>query len=93
MVTYMYDQLKADVCSANKELHALGLAPFTWGNVSAVDRERGVFAIKPSGVPYDDLTPENMVVISLEDGSVVKGIIIHLPIHPHTTSFTKNSVI
>ncbi len=69
----MFENLKAEVCSANKELHALGLAPFTWGNVSAVDRENGVFAIKPSGVAYDKLTPESMVVVSLEDGSVVEG--------------------
>lgn len=72
MIT-MYENLKAEVCSANKELHALGLAPFTWGNVSAVDRENGVFAIKPSGVAYDKLTPESMVIVSLEDGSVVEG--------------------
>lgn len=69
----MYENLKAEVCSANKELHSLGLAPFTWGNVSAVDRENGVFAIKPSGVAYDKLTPESMVIVSLEDGSVVEG--------------------
>ncbi len=69
----MYENLKREVCEANKELHSLGLAPFTWGNVSAVDRENGVFAIKPSGVPYDELTPEHMVVISLKDGSVVDG--------------------
>ena len=69
----MYENLKAEVCSANKELHALGLAPFTWGNVSAVDRENGVFAIKPSGVPYSDLTPDKIVVVSLADGKVVDG--------------------
>ncbi len=69
----MYDSLKIEVCKANKELHALGLAPFTWGNVSAVDRDNGVFAIKPSGVPYDELTPESMVIISIEDGSIVEG--------------------
>lgn len=69
----MYDGLKKIVCDANKELHAYGLAPFTWGNVSQVDRAEGVFAIKPSGVPYDELTPEKMVVISLEDGKVLEG--------------------
>ena len=69
----MYDILKEQVLKANKELHSLGLAPFTWGNVSAVDRKNGVFAIKPSGVPYDELTAESMVIISLEDGSVVEG--------------------
>ena len=69
----MYEKIKDIVCKANIELHSLGLAPFTWGNVSQVDREAGVFAIKPSGVPYADLTPEKMVVVSLEDGSVVEG--------------------
>lgn len=69
----MYKSLKIEVCEANKELHALGLAPFTWGNVSAVDRENGVFVIKPSGVPYDELTPESMVVVSLADGKVAEG--------------------
>ncbi len=69
----MYSQLKKTVCEANKELHALGLAPFTWGNVSQVDRNSGVFAIKPSGVQYSELTPEKIVVVSLADGSVVEG--------------------
>ena len=69
----MFEKLKEEVCSANKELHALGLAPFTWGNVSAVDRANNVFAIKPSGVPYDELTSESMVIVSLIDGSVVEG--------------------
>lgn len=69
----MYSELKKIVCEANKELHALGLAPFTWGNVSQVDRQAGVFAIKPSGVPYSELTPEKIVVVSLSDGKVVEG--------------------
>ncbi len=69
----MYSKLKEIVCKANIELHSLGLAPFTWGNVSQVDRENGVFAIKPSGVPYSELTPEKIVVVSLADGSVVEG--------------------
>ncbi len=69
----MYSELKKIVCDANKELHALGLAPFTWGNVSEVDRQAGVFAIKPSGVPYSELTPEKIVVVSLRDGKVVEG--------------------
>ena len=69
----MYEKLKQIVCDANIHLHALGLAPFTWGNVSEVNRELNVFAIKPSGVPYDSLTPEKIVVVSLEDGSVVEG--------------------
>ncbi len=69
----MYEKLKEIVCAANIELHAHGLAPFTWGNVSQADREAGVFAIKPSGVPYSELTPEKMVVVSIEDGTVVEG--------------------
>ena len=69
----MYTQLKKIVCEANIELHSLGLAPFTWGNVSQVDRDLGVFAIKPSGVPYSELSPEKIVVVSLADGSVVEG--------------------
>lgn len=69
----MYSKLKETVCKANVELHSYGLAPFTWGNVSEVDREAGVFAIKPSGVPYSELTPEKIVVVSLETGKVVEG--------------------
>ena len=69
----MYENLKEIVCAANMELHAHGLAPFTWGNVSQVDRASGVFAIKPSGVAYSELTPEKIVIVSLEDGSVVEG--------------------
>ena len=73
MVIKMYSKLKKEVCSANIELHSLGLAPFTWGNVSMVDREAGVFAIKPSGVPYSELDENSIVVVSLEDGKVVEG--------------------
>lgn len=69
----MFEDLKKIVCDANIELHAHGLAPFTWGNVSQVDRDAGVFAIKPSGVPYSDLTPEKIVIVSLDDGKVVDG--------------------
>ena len=69
----MFEELKKIVCDANIELHAHGLAPFTWGNVSQVDRAAGVFAIKPSGVPYSELTSEKVVIVSLEDGKVVDG--------------------
>ncbi len=69
----MFEDLKKIVCDANIELHAHGLAPFTWGNVSQVDRDAGVFAIKPSGVPYSELTPEKIVIVSLDDGKVVDG--------------------
>lgn len=69
----MLDQLKAQVCQANLDLVKEGLVIQTWGNASGVDRERGVFAIKPSGVPYDGMKPEHMVVVSLETGEVVEG--------------------
>jgi L-ribulose-5-phosphate 4-epimerase len=64
--------LRTAACRANIELARRGLARFTFGNASAVDRELGVVAIKPSGVPYDDLTPESMVVVEL-GGKIVDG--------------------
>jgi L-ribulose-5-phosphate 4-epimerase len=60
-------------CDANVELASSGLVMGTFGNLSAADHAAGVFAIKPSGVPYDRLTPEQMVVVSLETGDVVEG--------------------
>jgi L-ribulose-5-phosphate 4-epimerase len=68
-----YDVLKARVCAANKEINRVQLAILTWGNASEVDREAGVFAIKPSGVDYDEMTPEDMPLISLETGEPVEG--------------------
>ena len=68
----MLEKLREDVCKANKLLPHDGLVTFTWGNVSAIDREKKLFVIKPSGVDYDDLTPENMVIVNLE-GEVVEG--------------------
>jgi L-ribulose-5-phosphate 4-epimerase len=69
----MLEQLKAEVCQANLDLVAAGLVIQTWGNVSGVDRERGLVVIKPSGVPYDGMMPEHQVVVSLETGAVVEG--------------------
>lgn len=69
----MLEKLKAEVCQANLDLVAEGLVIQTWGNASAVDRERGVIVIKPSGVPYAEMKPEHMVVVSLADGKVVEG--------------------
>lgn len=69
----MYKDLKEICYQANLELPKLGLVIYTFGNVSAVDRKAGVYAIKPSGVEYDKLRPENMVIISLETGEVVEG--------------------
>ena len=69
----MLEKLKAEVCQANLDLVTEGLVIQTWGNASAVDRERGVLVIKPSGVPYAEMKPEHMVVVSLADGKVVEG--------------------
>jgi L-ribulose-5-phosphate 4-epimerase len=69
----MLTRLKQDVCAANLQLVAEGLVIQTWGNVSGIDRGRGLVVIKPSGVPYDQMKPEHMVVVSLETGCVVEG--------------------
>lgn len=68
----MLENLKEIVCKANLELPKYGLVTFTWGNVSAIDKETGLVVIKPSGVEYDGMKPENMVVVDL-DGKVVEG--------------------
>ena len=60
----MLEELKKRVYEANMKLPQYGLVTFTWGNVSEIDRETGCFAIKPSGVPYEDLKPEDMVITS-----------------------------
>jgi L-ribulose-5-phosphate 4-epimerase len=65
--------LRDAVCRATRELAAGGLVTGTFGNVSGADRSAGVLVIKPSGVPYDRLTPERMVVVSLATGEVVEG--------------------
>jgi L-ribulose-5-phosphate 4-epimerase len=67
-----YDHIKAAAYESNMQLPKLGLVLFTFGNVSAVDRALGVFAIKPSGVPYEKLTPESMVIVDF-DGRTVEG--------------------
>lgn len=67
-----YQHIREEAYEANMQLPALGLVIFTFGNVSAADRSLGVFAIKPSGVPYAELSPEKMVVVDF-DGNVVKG--------------------
>lgn len=68
----MLEELKSKVCKANLELVEHGLVIFTWGNVSAIDRETGLVVIKPSGVSYDNMKPEDMVVVDL-DGNIVEG--------------------
>lgn len=69
----MLEALKQEVLKANLELPRYGLVTFTWGNVSAIDRESGLVVIKPSGVEYDVMTADDMVVVSLETGEVVDG--------------------
>ncbi len=69
----MLEQLKEAVLKANLELPKHSLVTFTWGNVSGVDRETGLMVIKPSGVEYDALTADDMVVVSLKTGEKVEG--------------------
>lgn len=68
----MFEDIKRKAYEANMLLYKYGIAPFTWGNASECDREKRVFAIKPSGVPYEELTPEKMVIVDF-DGNKVEG--------------------
>ncbi|MHC8968114.1 L-ribulose-5-phosphate 4-epimerase [Priestia aryabhattai] len=68
----MLDKLKEEVFQANVDLPKHGLVKYTWGNVSAIDRDSGLFVIKPSGVTYEKMTAQDMVVVDLE-GRVVEG--------------------
>lgn len=68
----MYNRIKQEAYDANMELPKLGLVLFTFGNVSVVDRENKVFAIKPSGVPYEDLNPSDMVIVDF-DSNIIEG--------------------
>ena len=85
----MLEQLKKEVLKANLLLPKYGLVTFTWGNVSAIDREHGIVAIKPSGVEYDDMKEEDIVLVDLE-GNVVEGslkpssdLMTHLEFYRH----------
>ena len=69
----MLERLKEDVCKANIELSEKSIVIYTWGNVSGIDRQKGLVVIKPSGVSYEDMAPEDMVVVDLESGEVVEG--------------------
>lgn len=68
----MLEELRKQVYEANMMLQKCGLVKLTWGNVSAIDREKGLVVIKPSGVPYGKLTPENMVIVNMA-GEIVEG--------------------
>jgi L-ribulose-5-phosphate 4-epimerase len=85
--TTVSKELRREVLEANLRIPRAGLATLTWGNVSGVDRQAGVFVIKPSGVAYDVLREEDLVVVSLSDGSVVDG---HL--RPSTDTETHRSL-
>ena len=87
----MLEELKKKVCEANMDLPRYGLVTFTWGNVSAIDRKSGYFVIKPSGVEYDKLTPEDMVVVDLS-GRKIEGrynpssdTATHAELHTHSS--------
>jgi len=68
----MQEELKKAVCDANIQLQKQKLVIYSWGNVSGIDRSAGIVVIKPSGVPYDELTPDKMVVLDLE-GKIIEG--------------------
>ena len=69
----MLEELKRQVLEANLALPKHNLVTLTWGNVSAIDRERGLVVIKPSGVAYETMKADDMVVVSIETGEVVEG--------------------
>ena len=79
----MLEDLKKTVCEANLELPKHGLVIYTWGNASGIDREKGLVVIKPSGVEYENLTPDKMVVVDLESGKTVEG-----DLHPSSDTKT-----
>jgi len=69
----MLEELKTKVYEANLELVARGVVIYTWGNVSGIDRDKGLVVIKPSGVAYDGMAPDDMVVVDLNTGETVEG--------------------
>jgi len=80
----MYEELRKAVCDANIELQKKRLVIYSWGNVSGIDRSAGVVAIKPSGLAYDELTDDKIVLIDL-DGNVVEGDLNPSSDTPHRT--------
>lgn len=69
----MLEDIKERVCLANKELAKSNIIIYTWGNVSEIDPNRQLVVIKPSGIPYDEMTPDDMVVVNLISGQVIEG--------------------
>ena len=86
----MLEELKKQVYEANMELPLRGLITYTWGNVSGIDRETGYFVIKPSGVDYDVLTPDDMVVMDL-GGNKSRELTNQAPTPQPISSSTKNT--
>ena len=87
----MLEKLKEEVYKANMLLPKYKLITFTWGNVSGIDRESGIMAIKPSGVEYDLLRPEDMVLVDVNTGKRWRATSTRRPIRPHMSSFTRHS--
>ena len=83
----MLEELKQKVFKANLDLVKQGLVIFTWGNVSGIDREKGLVVIKPSGVSYDEMKAEDMVVVDLESGKVVEG-----DLNPSSDTYLRHSL-
>lgn len=71
--TIVLENLKEIVCKANQQLPLYGLVTFTWGNVSGIDREKGLVVIKPSGIGYGEMSPRDMVVLELGTGKIIEG--------------------
>jgi L-ribulose-5-phosphate 4-epimerase len=69
----MLEELKKTVCEQNIELQRKGLVTYTWGNVSGIDRDKGLVVIKPSGIGYENMMPEDMTVVDLETGDIIEG--------------------
>jgi L-ribulose-5-phosphate 4-epimerase len=88
-----YKTLREEAFEANMEIPRRNLAIYTWGNVSAFDSPRGVFAIKPSGVAYDALSPESMVVVDLEGKIVMGALAPSSDMHTHRTLYRNFSGI
>ena len=69
----MLEELKKQVCKANIELVRRGVVVFTWGNVSGIDKDAGAMVIKPSGVEYDIMLPDDMVIVDVKTGKIIEG--------------------
>ena len=87
----MLEELKEKVFKANLDLVKQGLVIFTWGNVSGIDREKGLVVIKPSGVSYDEMKASDMVVVDLESGKLLRATSILLLTPQPILCFTRLS--